>query len=105
VRPPMPPPPTSPLFPYPTLFRSLLEPTQRLPPQTNLPCSRRERTRGQAQQSGFAYSIWAKQRDAFAIRDGGINGVGKTTLLRLRSEEHTSELQSLTNLVCRLVLL
>src|SRR5438093_8982335 len=44
----------------------------------------------------------------------GPNGAGKSTLLRImagldepsngRSEEHTSELQSLTNLVCRLLL-
>src|SRR5437016_8461617 len=33
----------------------------------------------------------------------GPSGCGKSTLLR-RSEEHTSELQSLTNLVCRLLL-
>src|SRR5262249_61880948 len=37
----------------------------------------------------------------------GPSGCGKTTTLRaiagLRSEEHTSELQSLTNLVCRLL--
>src|SRR5438093_3302773 len=30
--------------------------------------------------------------------------VGEEDLRRLRSEEHTSELQSLTNLVCRLLL-
>src|SRR5438093_4991807 len=34
----------------------------------------------------------------------GSTGSGKSTLLYLRSEEHTSELQSLTNLVCRLLL-
>src|SRR5688572_32352927 len=36
----------------------------------------------------------------------GPNGAGKTTLIHtlLRSEEHTSELQSQSNLVCRLLL-
>src|SRR5256886_12926107 len=35
----------------------------------------------------------------------GPSGCGKTTLLNcLRSEEHTSELQSQSNLVCRLLL-
>src|SRR5205807_8707950 len=38
----------------------------------------------------------------------GLNGAGKTTLFHaisgLRSEEHTSELQSPCNLVCRLLL-
>src|SRR5438270_3592354 len=36
----------------------------------------------------------------------GRNGAGKSTLLKLacRSEEHTSELQSQSNLVCRLLL-
>src|SRR5215510_15156744 len=35
----------------------------------------------------------------------GANGAGKTTLLlALRSEEHTSELQSRGHLVCRLLL-
>ena len=33
----------------------------------------------------------------------GLN-VGKSTLMNARSEEHTSELQSLFNLVCRLLL-
>src|SRR2546430_12615955 len=34
----------------------------------------------------------------------GPSGCGKTTFLRTRSEEHTSELQSQSNLVCRLLL-
>src|SRR5438093_9336350 len=33
-----------------------------------------------------------------------ISGHGRTIICGLRSEEHTSELQSLTNLVCRLLL-
>src|SRR5256884_4581344 len=34
----------------------------------------------------------------------GPNGAGKTTLFNMRSEEHTSELQSRLHLVCRLLL-
>src|SRR5262249_60687388 len=66
-------PPRSPLFPYTTLFRSVV---------------------GHARQPG---------------RPEGVARLGYRVLLerraRLRrSEEHTSELQSLTNLVCRLLL-
>src|SRR5258706_5760568 len=71
-------PPRSTLFPYTTLFRS---PSQRLPQPARawLPARRAARL-------GLPTAPCA----------GG--GAG------LRSEEHTSELQSLTNLVCRLLL-
>src|SRR5256885_11743253 len=62
-------PPRSTLFPYTTLFRSLM-----------------------------AGSIWSAARE---------NAVGGSLALRIRqrrSEEHTSELQSPCNLVCRLLL-
>src|SRR5262249_56735995 len=63
------PPPTSTLFPYTTLFRSLGE--------------------------------------VVHADDVGASVLGRLGLVPLRehrSEEHTSELQSLTNLVCRLLL-
>src|SRR2546430_7065868 len=68
-------PPRSTLFPYTTLFRSMLSPAER-----------------EAVVDGIA-------RDP----EGGdlIPGAGG---LRKRSEEHTSELQSQSNLVCRLLL-
>src|SRR5262249_58767885 len=45
------------------------------------------------------------RRDAARAGPPAPQGVGvRRRLLRLRSEEHTSELQSLTNLVCRLLL-
>src|SRR5205085_9728620 len=34
----------------------------------------------------------------------GLSGAGKTVFITARSEEHTSELQSQSNLVCRLLL-
>src|SRR2546425_5295008 len=68
-------PPRSTLFPYTTLFRSLEE-------------SRRKQH--------VAIAALPIARGAGAQRTGDVRGV--------RSEEHTSELQSLAYLVCRLLL-
>src|SRR5690348_17664468 len=65
-------PPRSTLFPYTTLFRSLL--------------------------SMVAYAWLGRRRDLDVVGKGGQFMVG------LRSEEHTSELQSPVHLVCRLLL-
>src|SRR2546427_7527589 len=76
-------PPRSTLFPYTTLFRS--------PPGG---CRERRRPRGRRGQGdvrGEAPGPESRRR-----------GLG--TLERRRSEEHTSELQSQSNLVCRLLL-
>src|SRR5258706_8246562 len=83
-------PPRSTLFPYTTLFRS----------SSSRPSSGRgggegERPRRLPQESGHPGT------------DRGENGVcdqGRGRVPVPRSEEHTSELQSLTNLVCRLLL-
>src|SRR2546430_9594210 len=72
-------PPRSTLFPYPTLFRSPLE------------RSARDRSDARARRT--------------QVGDAGRRGrrtVGEAT--SARSEEHTSELQSQSNLVCRLLL-
>src|SRR2546425_5256876 len=74
-------PPRSTLFPYTTLFRSLRE----APLEKNRPLARVG-----AAQRGLLCA--AQQRDGLEC--------GRT----LRSEEHTSELQSLAYLVCRLLL-
>src|SRR5258706_5118946 len=76
-------PPRSTLFPYTTLFRSSFEPVKVFtddrrplkPRRHRSPLSGSRRATGQGNQGAA-----------------------------LRSEEHTSELQSLTNLVCRLLL-
>src|SRR5258706_7886154 len=77
-------PPRSTLFPYTTLFRSMRQ------------------TVGQA--------IGRHDRPADQVDEGNeVGNAGVIDLIRWpvvapRSEEHTSELQSLTNLVCRLLL-
>src|SRR2546430_17127453 len=77
------PPPRSPLFPYTTLFRS---PTQFFPRLFSCGESHRQR---------HLESMMAKNLLRSAPAERGA---------RPRSEEHTSELQSQSNLVCRLLL-
>src|SRR5437016_11549925 len=73
----IPPPPRSTLFPYTTLFRSL--------------------TIGAI---GVVFGDIGTS-PLYALRECLVPGRGEVPM---RSEEHTSELQSLTNLVCRLLL-
>src|SRR2546426_2336416 len=95
-------PPRSTLFPYTTLFRSeLFGRVLRGEPR---PTSQfRVRTRkGDARVVEFSAS--AQLRDGRLV---GILGIGRDVTDRVlleRSEEHTSELQSPCNLVCRLLL-
>src|SRR5260370_27441712 len=77
-------PPRSTLFPYTTLFRSPAGRWTSCQPSTGPPSCRAKQLA--AQQTG-------RRRRALPV-DGP----------RLRSEEHTSELQSHLNLVCRLLL-
>src|SRR5205085_11416656 len=49
-----------------------------------------------------AARLWNYEGSGVRFTRKGKNGTGNT--LRLRSEEHTSELQSQSNLVCRLLL-
>src|SRR2546430_13408278 len=83
-------PPRSTLFPYTTLFRSRAEPGQPFGE------SRRWRGRGANWENGQKNRIvqtivWPNHRVAQSVPSN-------------RSEEHTSELQSQSNLVCRLLL-
>src|SRR2546427_889886 len=81
-------PPRSTLFPYTTLFRSLRPSTAAAPGAPSAPAT------------GFppdaAWPPWIRQ----GTRRRHTAGPG----LHPRSEEHTSELQSQSNLVCRLLL-
>src|SRR5262249_61516605 len=77
----IPPPPRSTLFPYTTLFRSFRRPGAELVRARDAPVSERRTAHRPSQ------DLLGRRRDR-----------------ALRSEEHTSELQSLTNLVCRLLL-
>src|SRR2546425_8550068 len=75
-------PPRSTLFPYTTLFRSRASPS---PPW------------GERSEDGRRFPPRARSRDVGQVRD-------VSERRGTRSEEHTSELQSLAYLVCRLLL-
>src|SRR3989454_7550895 len=75
-------PPRSTLFPYTTLFRSP---------------GRRHRASGARARRRLLRRAPAVRRGAAGVRGGGVQAGG-------RSEEHTSELPSPCNLVCRLLL-
>src|SRR5947207_9078298 len=86
-------PPSSTLFPYTTLFRS---PAGRRPGFRQLA---RERHRDAASVRCGEQLLWA--RLALGLPDAGRE---REAELVERSEEHTSELQSHSDLVCRLLL-
>src|SRR5436853_5583603 len=83
-------PPRSTLFPYTTLFRSSLQSNRSSHPGPKTNCDRSGRS-----------------RDRVALQNHHARSLSDELLLELlprRSEEHTSELQSLRHLVCRLLL-
>src|SRR5688572_32763699 len=80
-------PPRSTLFPYTTLFRSKLS-----------ECRPRPHSRQRPRRSGGTAMLPISR----LTTDAG--NVSRCCALPLRSEEHTSELQSQSNLVCRLLL-
>src|SRR5687767_15533782 len=77
-------PPISTLFPYTTLFRSTRSPTARNPSSSVEPITLPPFTPPPAIQIVNPYGLWSRPSE--------------------RSEEHTSEFQSLAYLVCRLLL-
>src|SRR2546430_3439274 len=80
-------PPRSTLFPYTTLFRSLIE-------------LRAPGARGAEEHESELVDIWTRHvRKLVSVLTNRI-----FTQCQTRSEEHTSELQSQSNLVCRLLL-
>src|SRR5207253_8187328 len=99
----IPPPPTSTLFPYTTLFRSALVGREA---RLDVPEHR---------QRGLAGGRVARRQGDVSLGNGAAQGVGRGRHRRLghgrvldqgalRSEEHMSELQSRGHLVCRLLL-
>src|SRR2546427_2682469 len=89
-------PPRSTLFPYTTLFRSL--PTRRVSARRTPPCRSRRRghwpsAAGRVHRRAGVGAAATRRRASARERDRPP-----------RSEEHTSELQSQSNLVCRLLL-
>src|SRR5436309_10977130 len=96
----LPRPPRSTLFPYTTLFRSFRSAEFRTARPFRLVWSGRD---------GGVFGvarICARGRSAIRVAAGYFRGSLRRGLrdLRDRSEEHTSELQSRENLVCRLLL-
>src|SRR5687768_18129017 len=87
-------PPTSTLFPYTTLFRSITQivnDVRTLDSSGARPAKPNERIAGE---QSVRTGIQSRAELTFADK----------SLTRLRSEEHTSELQSRLHLVCRLLL-
>src|SRR5438046_5634388 len=91
-------PPISSLFPYTTLFRSgviSLKP---------IIADRHQKFVGGCFSVGSQFFVILTRRRLSSREKGPSRCPGKIERERARSEEHTSELQSLTNLVCRLLL-
>src|SRR5690606_39770202 len=96
-------PPSFTPFPYTTLFRSRHSPLARCgpPPRAALARVRTSRPRDGAASFGRAHA--RRVRPRCRQRSGGGRRYARATDAG-RSEEHTSELQSRENLVCRLLL-
>src|SRR5260221_10574586 len=86
-------PPRSTLFPYTTLFRSIVEAARRPIDGRNI-------------LAALGLAGWPPHRNATDPDRGGATVIGDRDVfvIRQRSEEHTSELQSHSDLVCRLLL-
>src|SRR3712207_8941670 len=88
-------PPRSTLFPYTTLFRSLARAHHLAHPP-------RPGRRGRGRRGG--YRVSREPCGSYGDRTYAPRGWRVDSLVRRRSEEHTSELQSRQYLVCRLLL-
>src|SRR5207248_7237276 len=84
---------SSTLFPYTTLFRSVVQDAAFLGDRVDLPGAEQ----GRAFRTG-GLDIFASSGDRYRL------GYRAQSQLQIRSEEHTSELQSPYDLVCRLLL-
>src|SRR2546430_8101734 len=90
-------PPRSTLFPYTTLFRS------------NFKNGVRQYLEKFRYGNASSHDLWSSLQEASGtavsrIMEGWISQEGFPVVKASRSEEHTSELQSQSNLVCRLLL-
>src|SRR5690349_23983477 len=92
----LPRPPSSPLFPYTTLFRSRVAPADSLSLRTPEVLYR--------DYLAARYGTLAAMERAYAERRPEVQVFGSSLCISARSEEHTSELQSRRDLVCRLLL-
>src|SRR5207253_11357649 len=88
------PPPRSPLFPYTTLFRSLITTC----------ISRHGRNRAVGERLGKGEKLADIQAATPMVAEGVFTARSVFEESQQRSEEHTSELQSRGHLVCRLLL-
>src|SRR2546430_11502895 len=88
-------PPRSTLFPYTTLFRSF-----DLPARLDLVSELRRISAKRRRKDGQV----SRQVRGRVLPRSQLDQEGPTSDLPARSEEHTSELQSQSNLVCRLLL-
>src|SRR5262249_62347650 len=88
------PPPRSTLFPYTTLFRSIGRTAHGFVGKDPFP---QRGMKGHARGTHARLGTTRRLRIDVRVEDRLLDG-------HVRSEEHTSELQSLTNLVCRLLL-
>src|SRR2546426_5823023 len=99
------PPPRSTLFPYTTLFRSEMEsleqPVERVAPVGVAPA---DRALAPLERCGLEQPAVQKRQAAQRASRAGAPGRRPIQGAEARSEEHTSELQSPCNLVCRLLL-
>src|SRR5262249_60220405 len=95
---PLPLPTRSTLFPYTTLFRSKLT-GQSIPWTGGHPLAEpMEAPAHRGRRNGRASAARSRKPTSPPVREENVTAISD------RSEEHTSELQSLTNLVCRLLL-
>src|SRR2546430_10870912 len=86
-------PPRSTLFPYTTLFRSVWDFPHKIDPEVRTP------------ENGFRFRLHPVLRSTGSLPSAGCNeSYLWKAVTGKRSEEHTSELQSQSNLVCRLLL-
>src|SRR2546429_4548718 len=83
-------PPRSTLFPYTTLFRSVMWVALFLAKQVTIPIQALAEGTREVSSGNFEYQVPEQAQDELGIL--------------VRSEEHTSELQSRLHLVCRLLL-